>query len=139
MPTQKPAEIEKFILRLFSKISRNLEEIQIVQTYLMDDANVGVIAFGSVVRSARRAVDDARAAGIRAGLLHLVTLSPYPRRATEQVLKRCRAVLVPEMNMGQISREVQRVNRAGCRIVKLNRVNGGFITPTEIGEALARL
>jgi len=94
------------------------------------------VAYGSVARSARRAVRDARARGIKAGLLQLVTLWPFPRRLLEPHLRKVRAVLVPELNMGQMSREVKRVNQGLTHIETLNRVDGALITP---GEILARL
>ena len=57
----------------------------------------------------------------------------------EDVLNQCKAVLVPEMNMGQISREVKRVNPSDCRVEKLNRMDGQFITPEEIYRHLLKM
>ena len=98
----------------------------------MEDAEVFVIAYGSVARSALRAVRDARKLGVKAGLVQLVTLFPFPRKSVDTYLRQCRAAIIPEMNMGQMSREVGRVNQAGCRIVKHNRIDGQLITPEEI-------
>jgi 2-oxoglutarate ferredoxin oxidoreductase subunit alpha len=84
-------------------------------------------------------VTQAREQGVKAGLLDLVTLFPFPRPAVEEVLRQCRAVLVPEMNMGQISREVKRVNQGISRIEKHNRIDGQFITPGEILKRLMSL
>ena len=137
-PTQTPHEIEAFIRRLFRKITKGFHEIQITQSYLMDDATVAVIAYGSVVRSAQRAIIDARNQGVKAGLLQLTTLFPFPRLVVENVLKQCRFVLVPEMNMGQISREVKRVNQFGTHVEKYNRIDGRLITPDEICMKLTK-
>ena len=131
-PTQRPEEIEAFTSRLFRKVSQGFHEIQKVETFFMEDAEAAVIAYGSVARSARRAVVMARNQGLRVGLLQLVTLFPFPRRLVEPVLNQCKAVLVPEMNMGQISREVKRVNSSACRVVKHNRFDGQLITPEEL-------
>ncbi len=131
-PTQNPREIDTFIRRLHSKVTKGFSEIQITSSFMMDGAEVAVIAYGSVARSARRAVVEARKQGVKAGLLQLTTLFPFPRRAVDKVMRQCGTLLVPEMNMGQISREVQRVNHIGCRIIKHNRVDGKFITPAEI-------
>ncbi len=138
-PTQNGQEIEAFHLRLTQKITRGFPEIQMSREFMLDDAEVAVIAYGSVARSALRAVLDARKHGVRAGLLQLITLFPFPRGNVSPVLSECRAVLVPEMNMGQISREVHRVNKFDCRIVKYNRVDGQIITPTEIFKSLIKL
>jgi len=131
-PTQRPDEIDAFMRRLFRKITQGFNEIQITKEFFLDDAKVAVVAYGSVARSARRAVLDARKKGVKAGLLQLVTLFPFPRLKMEEVLRQCRGVLVPELNMGQISREVHRVNQGKCQVRKLNRLDGGLITPEQI-------
>jgi len=138
-PTQMPDEIEALISRLFRKITQGFHEIQKVDTFMMDDAEIAVIAYGSVARSARRAVFDARQKGIKAGLLKLITLFPFPRRFVEGILKQCRAALVPEMNMGQISREVKRVNPGVSVVKKYNRIDGQMITPHEIFQQLMKI
>ena len=138
-PTEKPHEILNFQQRLTQKITRGFPEIMMTKGYLLSDAEVCVIAYGSVARSAMRAVEEARQQGIRAGMLQLITLFPFPRSQVVPVLKQCRAVLVPEMNMGQISREVQRVNQNYCAVVKHNRVDGQFITPDELFARLIKL
>ena len=93
----------------------------------------------AIHRSASHAVAHIRAAGIKAGLLQLITLFPFPRGTVTPLLSTCKSVLVPEMNMGQISREVSRVNHTSCRVVKYNRVDGQFITPNEIYKNLIKL
>ncbi len=138
-PTQRPEEIEAFINRLFRKITKGFEEIQMTSSMMMDDAEVAVITFGSVARSARRAVIEAREQNIKAGLLQLITLFPFPRHSVEEVLSQCRVVLVPEMNMGQISREVNRVNPGTAHVRKYNRIDGQFMTPDEILSQLMKL
>lgn len=138
-PTQNSNEIDLFIRRLTRKITLGFHEIQLTSSFMTDDAEFVVIAYGSVARSSMRAVQDARQRGVKAGLLHLVTLFPFPRSAVSAVLHNCRVVVVPEMNMGQISREVHRVNQSNCRVVKYNRVDGQFITPLEIFTQLINL
>jgi len=138
-PTRRPDEIKAFMSRQFRKITQSFHEIQKVMSFFMEDAEVAVIAYGSVARSARRAVIEARKEGIKAGLLQLITLFPFPRKSVEGVLRQCRAVLVPEMNIGQISREVKRVNPAAARVEKHNRIDGQFITPEEIYLRLIKI
>jgi 2-oxoglutarate/2-oxoacid ferredoxin oxidoreductase subunit alpha len=138
-PTQRADEIKAFMSRLFRKITQGFPEIQVTKSFLMEDAETAVIAYGSVARSALRAVRDARQQGHKAGLIQLVTLFPFPRRAVESVLRQCRAVLVPEMNMGQISREVKRVNAGNCRVNKYSRIDGHLITPDEIYQEMTRM
>ncbi len=138
-PTQRPEETAPFLKRLFRKINQHFADILIVNEEMTEDAEVLVVAYGSVARSARRAVRDARENGIKAGLLHLITLWPFPRQIIEPHLRRARAVLVPELNMGQISREVKRVNQGKARIETLNRIDGQLIRPDEILNGLRKL
>ena len=138
-PTSEPSEIKAFTERLFRKITQGFYEIQKVASFMMDDAEVAVIAYGSVARSARRAVIEARKRNVNAGLLQLITLFPFPRHSVEEVLRQCRTVLVPEMNMGQISREVKRVNQNTSIVEKYNRIDGQLITPEEIYCRLVKM
>ena len=100
------------------------------------DAEVVIIAYGCVARSARRAVLEARSEGLKVGMLKLITLWPFPRSFIELLVKAGKTLLVPEMNMGQISREVKRVNQHSVYIGKCNRIDGQLITPEEIFNQL---
>ena len=138
-PTQRPDEIEESISRLFRKIDQFYPDIMLVEEYLTDGAEVAVVAYGSVARSARHAVDRARAEGVNAGLLELKTLFPFPRPHVVKLARRCKCLVVPEMNMGQISREVKRVNNGQTRIRTINRIDGRIITPAQILRALTQM
>jgi len=131
-PTSRPDEIGPFNARLFRKINQHFSEIQMAEHYLTEDAEITVVAYGCVARSAKRAVRDAREKGIKVGLLKLITLWPFMRSAVEKVLQTSKALIVPEMNMGQISREVKRVNPGIAKVFTLNKVDGTIITPEEI-------
>jgi 2-oxoglutarate/2-oxoacid ferredoxin oxidoreductase subunit alpha len=131
-PTMRPDEIAPFIQRLFRKIHQHSMEIQRAEFFQTDDAEITVIAYGSVARSAKRAVREAREKGIKAGLLKLETMWPFPNEAIEKVLLESKKVIVPEMNMGQVCREVRRVSRDLAKVIPLNRVDGMIITPEEI-------
>jgi 2-oxoglutarate ferredoxin oxidoreductase subunit alpha len=138
-PTERQDEIASFINRIFRKITQHLADIQQIEEEMTEDAEVLVIAYGSVSRSARRAVREARELGVKAGLIQLVTLWPFPRQAVGPVLRRARAALVPELNMGQVSREIKRIGQGATRIETLNRIDGSLITPGEILNRLARM
>jgi 2-oxoglutarate/2-oxoacid ferredoxin oxidoreductase subunit alpha len=131
-PTARPEEIDPFIRRLFRKISQNFADLQIGEFFMTDDAEVSVIAYGCVARSAKRAVIDARERGIKAGLLKLNTIWPFMRIQVEKVLQTSKCIIVPEMNMGQISREVKRVNKGDAKVFSINKVDSTIITPQEI-------
>lgn len=131
-PTSKPKEVEHFINRLFRKIDQFFYDIQVVDEIQCEDADTCIIAYGSVGRSAHLAVEMAREQGEKVGLLKLKTLFPFPRPVVEKMIRQCSTVLVPEMNMGQISREVKRVNNGQSKVLTLNRIDGQIITPGEI-------
>jgi 2-oxoglutarate ferredoxin oxidoreductase subunit alpha len=138
-PTQRPDEIVPFLQRIFRKINQHFQDIMLVDEYRTEDAEFLVIAYGSVARSARRAVIEGRQRGVRVGLAQLITLWPFPRPHLEPLLRRMRAVLVPELNMGQMSREVKRINQGMTRVETLSRIDGGLITPTEILNRVLKL
>ncbi|SMF39150.1 2-oxoacid:acceptor oxidoreductase subunit alpha [Desulfovibrio gilichinskyi] len=138
-PTSRADEVRELNERLFRKIDQFLDDIQLVEEVDTDDAEVAVIAYGTVARSAELAVKQARALGVKAGLLKLKTLFPYPRKATEKLLYKVKTIIVPEMNMGQISREVKRVNNGHASVRTINKVDGQIITPAEILKVLTRV
>jgi 2-oxoglutarate ferredoxin oxidoreductase subunit alpha len=138
-PTERQDEITAFSNRIFRKITQHFSDIMQIEEEMTEDAEVLVVAYGSVARSAHRAVREARERGVKAGLIQLVTLWPFPRHAIEPVLRRVRAVLVPELNMGQMSREVKRINEGATRVETLNRIDGNLITPNEILIRLLRM
>lgn len=137
-PTQRPEEIEESLTRLFRKIDQFYPDIMLVEEFQTEDADIAVVAYGSVARSARYAVTQARADGIKAGLLELKTLFPFPRPHVVKLARHCKCLIVPEMNMGQMSREVKRVNNGQTRVRTINRIDGRIITPTQILKSLAQ-
>ncbi|MEN8140412.1 MAG: 2-oxoacid:acceptor oxidoreductase subunit alpha [Thermodesulfobacteriota bacterium] len=137
-PTQDPQEVEKFYKRIHGKVSKGFQDIQVTRDYLMEDADICVIAYGSVARSALKAIREAREQGVKAGLVQLVTLFPFPRKSVDTYLRQCRVAIIPEMNMGQMSREISRVNQADCRVIKHNRIDGQLISPGEILKLIVK-
>jgi 2-oxoglutarate ferredoxin oxidoreductase subunit alpha len=101
----------------------------------VDDAEFLIVAYGCVARSARKVVHDLREKGVKAGMVRLITLWPFPRRALETIPKKVKKLIVPEMNMGQIYREVLRVNAGRAKVVKVSRIDGELMTPQEIAAA----
>jgi len=131
-PTGKTAEIQALMSRLSEKITKNRKDIVMVDNDFMDDAEVAVVAYGSVARSARRAVVLARNGGVKAGLVRPVTLWPFPQLAINRLAERMEAIIIPEMNLGQYLREVERHAHGGCRIVPVSCVDGTLHTPEVI-------
>jgi 2-oxoglutarate ferredoxin oxidoreductase subunit alpha len=135
-PTLRQDEIEPFLLRLFRKISSHFDDIQFVESFFTEDADLVIVAYGSVARAAHRAMVEARAQGIKVGLMKLITIWPFPRKFVEPLTRAGKVLLVPEMNVGQISREVKRVNQGMTPVITLNKIDGTLITPKEILEKI---
>jgi len=138
-PTVRKDEVEPLIQRLFSKISRDFDRLQWFDAFYTEDALITIIAYGCVARAALRAVREGRERGLKVGLIKLKLIWPFMRRTITKILESSPKVLVPEMNIGQISREVKRVNQGKCEVVTLNKVDGKMITPLEILEKLEEI
>ena len=135
-PTSRIDEVEPFFARLFGKISRHFSYVNRVKSFALEDAEFVVIAYGCIARSARAAVRLGREQGVKIGMLQLMSLWPFPRRLVEVALEGKRAAVVPELNMGQIRREVLRVNDGRTRVLSLGKIDGTMITPREILSSL---
>lgn len=123
---------EKLVKRLCDKIRLNAEKIIRYEEFMLSDAEVVVVAFGSVSRSAKRAVKEARAKGIKAGLLRLITIWPFPEKMIDELSKRVKAFVVAEINYGQIILEVERCAK-GRAVTKLcSKLGGELHRPDEI-------
>jgi 2-oxoglutarate ferredoxin oxidoreductase subunit alpha len=129
---------QKLVQRLCEKIRRNTDKIVKAKKIMLEDAEVAVIAYGVASRAALSAVRKARAQGIKAGLLRLVTLWPFPDSMVSEVAQKVKALVVPEMNYGQIVREVCRVAN-DTPVAFLSKLGEEPHRPAEILEALRRI
>lgn len=134
-----PDNATRRIRHLHEKIERHRDEIVMTRGFDADDAEVLVVAFGATTRAARSAALEARAVGIRAGVLQLQTIWPFPDREIAAFAAGARCVVVPEMNYsGQVAGEVRKALGPKADIRRVNRWNGTIITPDEILEAITR-
>jgi 2-oxoglutarate ferredoxin oxidoreductase subunit alpha len=130
--TARPEVAPALIKRLHDKINNYASEIIVTEEEMLDDAEVGVFAFGSSARAARAAVRQARAQGVRAGLLKTLTLWPFPSEAVGRLAGRVKRLVVPEMNTGQMVDMVRSVACGKTDVVSVTRYDGQLITPEEI-------
>jgi 2-oxoglutarate ferredoxin oxidoreductase subunit alpha len=138
-PTQDPAVVDRVVRRLLGKLEHHRQAIQSYQTLHCDDAEVLVVAYGITARAAQRAVKVARQQRIKAGLFRPITMWPFPEAPLQQAAAGARAILVPEMNAGQLRLEVERLRVSQGRVAGLNRVNGEPISPLEILDKISEL
>jgi 2-oxoglutarate ferredoxin oxidoreductase subunit alpha len=135
---QDLASVEESVRKLQRKYAAITAAEPRAVTLQCDDADVVVVAFGTAGRTAMEAVRAARDAGRRAGLFRPVTLWPFPTAALRQATRQARAVLVPEMNLGQMVDDVRLALGDRIEVQSLPRAVGAF-PPEEIEQALLGL
>jgi 2-oxoglutarate ferredoxin oxidoreductase subunit alpha len=120
------------IRRLSSKIEDHVNEIATFEEIELEDCEVLLIAYGSVARSAQAAVLELREQGVKVGLLRPITIWPFHDQRIKAACTGRKAVIVPEMNLGQYAREIERVAPSDVPVIPLTRVDGELIVPAEI-------
>ncbi len=129
-------ELEQYNVERFKRYERVKEELPELESYLCDDAEIVVAAYGSVARLAKAAVEQARAEGIKAGLARPITLYPYPDKELKEACKTAKKVLVTEMSMGQMVDDVKLALECRLPVEFFGRTGGVVPKPSEI---LARI
>jgi len=137
------ANAERMLHHAIDRIDAGSDVILRTRPFQLEDAEVGIIAYGISARPARGAVALLRAEGIRAGLLELETLWPLPERAILALAARTRLLLVPELNLGQLVLAIRATVEGRTPVVALNRVDGLIFPPEQmagtIRQALGRM
>jgi len=113
---------EELVYRLVDKIESDREKLTRLDVRHMDDAKVAVVSFGCTARPALGAVEAARAAGHKVGFIRLIGMWPFPGPRIKELLSGVDAVLVPEMNLGQLNREIERF--VSCPVVSAGKIGG---------------
>jgi len=131
-PTNSTVKAGVKINRLMAKITDNLEDLISYDEYLMGDAEIMIVAYGSTARTAKNAINKLRAEGIKVGMLRPITIWPYPVEATLARAKQVNKVLVVEHNLGQLMLEVERVVKSEAELHFLGRADGDVFIPSDI-------
>lgn len=124
--------------RIREKILKAEPEIADPVSVKLEDADVAVISFGASARPSYGAVKKARCDGVKAGLLRLKTLWPFPEKLVSDLAERVKAIIVVEMNVGKIVREVERVACGRAHVVSVPKIGGVLPTVDEIHQAIRR-
>lgn len=125
--------------RLVGKIRNNLKHIIQTESYRMDDAEIAIVSYGVSSRSSLAAVDEARELGIRAGLLRLITVWPFPEDAIRALAERVKGFVTVELNLGQIHLEVERCAGGKAPAFLVGHPGGTVIPPERIIETLKQI
>ena len=132
------ARQDSLVRRLQEKITRARDEICEFEADELDGAEVVVISYGITSRIAKRAVQLAREKGIRAGHLRLITVWPFPEQYIRSLAERTQALVVPELNLGQISLEVERCSGGRAVTIPVTHAGGSVHKPEAILAAIEK-
>ena len=124
------------VTRLVDKIRLNADDIIQTESYLLDDAEVAVVSYGASARTAYAAVEEARRDGIKAGLLRLITVWPFPEKMVRELASRVKGIVTVEINLGQVFLEVDRCSRGGAPSYLVGHPGGTIITPESVMEKI---
>ncbi len=133
-PSMTAEAQDKLVRRLVDKIRLNAKDIIRYEEAEVDDAEVIVVSYGISARVARYAVRKAREEGMKVGFLRLITVWPFPDEHIKELASKVRAFVVPEINYGQIVREVERCAAGKARVRLVPHMGGGVHLPEVILE-----
>jgi 2-oxoglutarate ferredoxin oxidoreductase subunit alpha len=135
-PDLTVASQDRLVRRLHDKIARAADEIAEWEEAGIDGADVVVLSYGITSRVAQRAVVMARQQGLNVGRLRLITVWPFPERRVREIARHVRAIVVPELNLGQIALEVERLAAGNARVLSVTHAGGGVHKPEQILHAI---
>ena len=135
-PMVTPEANERCVSHLIDKIENNADTIIRLAEDQVDDSEIVVVSYGITSRIASRAVLLARAAGLKVGSLRLVTVWPFAEKRIREIAGRVRAIVMPEINVGQMVLEVERCAAGQCRVIGVPHYGGAVHDPEDILTAI---
>jgi 2-oxoglutarate ferredoxin oxidoreductase subunit alpha len=118
------------------KIHANRKEIIQVETDKLRNAEVVVVSYGISARTSLWPIEQARKEGLKVGYIRLITVWPFPDETISKLAPKVKAFVVPEINMGQISREVERCAGGKARVIGVHKPGGDILDPDDVLEAI---
>jgi len=123
---------DQLVRRLQNKIRSAADRICLFEEERLDDADVVVVSYGITSRVAQRAIDLSRERGLKVGKLRLITAWPFPEKKIREIAEQVKAFIVPELNLGQMVREVERAAGGQAKTFAVSHAGGGVHNPDEI-------
>ncbi|WP_205703868.1 2-oxoacid:acceptor oxidoreductase subunit alpha [Candidatus Chloroploca sp. Khr17] len=140
LPRSASAPIhDQLVRRLADKILRNTDQIIRYEEFGAEQCEIAIIAYGITARACRDVVEEGRQRGLKVGLLRLITIWPFPDEVVAKWATRVQAILVPEMNLGQIVHPIREAVAGRCPVMLQSKIGGELHTPTEVIDALEEL
>jgi len=135
-PSSNPRGVSELLHHLVDKIDNRVHEIVRAKEHFLEGAEYVLVAYGASARSAIHLAKERRGKGERIGVIELQTLWPFPKALIREKCRGAKAVLVVEMNMGQVLAQVRAAVAEPERVFLANRVDGHLITPADIKQVL---
>ena len=130
--TKSPDKVRRLNERLAAKVDAHLDEISLVKADIRPGADTLILSYGVTTRAVEEAVRIMRQKGDLISALTVYSLWPVPAREIRSAMAGVRRVIVPELNLGQYSLEVERLAPDGVEVLGIHRVDGELISPDEI-------
>ena len=127
---------DEMMARITGKIRKNLDDIIRTESYRLDDAEIIIISYGVSSRTSMAAVDEARGIGIKAGLLRLITVWPFPENQIRKLANQAKGFVTVEINLGQIHHEVERCVGRKIPAYLVGHPGGSIISPERVLDVL---
>jgi len=131
-PSNNPAVVKDLLRHLVDKIDTNVNVITRFKEHFLEDAEYILVSYGSSARSAIHLAKNRRQKGERLGVLELQSIWPFPTEIVREKCAKAQAVIVVEMNMGQVLTQVKAAVDHPNRVFLANRIDGKLITPSDI-------
>ncbi len=135
-PSSDPTNMKELLHHICDKIDNNVHNITRYKEHWLEDAEYILISYGASARSAIHIAAERRTRGEKLGVLELQSIWPFPKELIRDKCEGARAVLVCEMNMGQVAAQVKAAVRKPARVFLANRIDGKLITPFDIKSTL---
>ncbi len=135
-PVMNAATQNQLVARLKAKIHDHADQIVRSEEDAVEGAEVVVVSYGITSRVAQRAIDMARAKGAKVGRFRLITAWPFPEKRIAELATKVKAFVVPELNLGQMVREVERAAGARVKTVHVPHAGGSVHRPEDIFQAI---
>ncbi len=131
-----PEELEKFNFDRYERYAYIEENEAMYEEYMMDDAEIVLVAFGIAARVTKNAINEARKLGIKAGLIRPITLWPFPKAPFEKAVDNAKAFISVELSMGQMIEDVRLATECKRPVTLCNRAGGMIPSPEQVLEAI---
>ena len=131
-------QLEDWNKERFARYEIAKQEEVMYEEFMMDDAEICVVAFGIASRVSKNAILEARAKGIKVGMIRPITLWPFPEKVLKEASKKCKAFISVELNMGQMINDVKLAIDCARPVLLCNRTGGIIVSPQEVLESIEK-